>query len=138
MSFIVFGIVLVNSYLLWWNMNDRSLVNIFCSPGSTHTRSMKKKEERIGQKCVPLTHVRTHISLHCWNFDVEKGFWAVKRLCLAGRRFYRGQAGRHSENCISVKQIKMWYFKQDLSTIFCCRMKTANICVFQFNVLVGG
>lgn len=103
-----------------------------------HVISACKKREKIGQKFVPLIHVCTHISLHRWNFYVEKGCWAVKKLCLAGRRFYRGQAGRHSENYINVKQIKMWYFKQDLSTIFCCRMKTTNIYVLQFNTLVDG
>lgn len=50
-------------------MNDRTLADIFCSPGSTRTTSKQKKREReserdrIGQKCVPLTHVHTFLCI---------------------------------------------------------------------------
>lgn len=53
----------------------------------------QEKKDRIGQKCVSQTHVHTVLRI------AKILMWkkAVKRLCLAGRRLYLGQAGRHLE-----------------------------------------
>lgn len=47
----------------------------------------------------------THISLHCWNFDVEKGCWAVKRL--SHRQAVLSRTSKKALRIyINVKQIK--------------------------------
>lgn len=85
------------------------LWTFFCCPDYTCTASLqKKKSENWPKVCPPDTCVYTHFSA-LLKFLCGKGL--LKKLCLAGGRFYRGQAGRHSENCINVKQIKMWFFQ---------------------------
>lgn len=75
-------------------MNDRTLADIFCSPGSTHTRFGKK--DRIGQKCVPLNTFICIAEILMW----KKAFGLLKG-CVEGIREkaggFRGQTGRYLE-----------------------------------------
>lgn len=74
-------------------------------------QACRKKEWKLAKSLSPW-----HMCVHTFLCIAEIFMWKravglLKKLFLTGGRFYRGQAGRHSENCINVKQIKMWFFQ---------------------------